>query len=246
DLPWLAELPLTFPWVALSLLFVMAGVVSPLAGILGCLGIILCIATAVLSAVVTDADGRPISAASRSKLALLYLIGVPVRSFRRWRADVIPVLPDVPRVPFSLRGRISFGVEHAQPIDSATLLSAMRAALIGFGLPVALTDGYKAWDLNILLPSAIREPINAIRLNDGSVVLVWHTTVEPIRAVEFALVFVILLAPLGGILFLLAVIIFTSAVVFRLRRVPSLIVAAARTVADARGLTITVSAGDSF
>src|SRR5580704_11269163 len=46
DLPWLAELPQTFEWVAASLLLAMLGAVSRLLSALGCLGIIISIATA--------------------------------------------------------------------------------------------------------------------------------------------------------------------------------------------------------
>ncbi len=43
DLPWLAELPQTFEWIAASVLLAMLGVVSGLLGALGCLGIIISI-----------------------------------------------------------------------------------------------------------------------------------------------------------------------------------------------------------
>ena len=46
-------------------------------------------------------------------------------------------------------------------MDSAVLLAEMRAALVQYGLAVAATDGFKAWDLNIVLPPAMRVPLNA-------------------------------------------------------------------------------------
>ncbi len=61
------------------------GVLSPLLGTLGCLGIIIWIATAILSAAFADADGREFTLSTRATLAMLYLLGPLVRSFERER-----------------------------------------------------------------------------------------------------------------------------------------------------------------
>ena len=163
DVPWLAELPQTFEWVAASVILALAGGLSPLLGTLGCLGIIISIATAILSAVFADADGREIPAGNRVTLAMLYLVGPLARSFERERVrfSLAREAEDVPTVPFSSRGRIIFSADGDSVIDkmdSAVLLAEMRAALVKYGLAVAATDGFKAWDLNIVLAPAIRVP----------------------------------------------------------------------------------------
>ncbi len=91
-----------------------------------------------------------------------------MRSFERERVrfSLAPEADDVPPVPFSSRGRIIFSADDGSPtdkIDSATLLAEMRAALVKYGLAVAATDGFKAWDLNVVLPPALRVPLNALR-----------------------------------------------------------------------------------
>jgi len=250
DVPWLAELPQTFEWVALSVILAMAGGLSPLLGTLGCLGIVGWIATAILSAAFADTDGRRISPPARAKLAMLCLIGPLMRSEARARIRfrLTPSGYYVPNMPFSFRGRIVISADEgraADKIDPATLLPEMRAALVKYGLAVAATDGFKSWDLNIVLPGPARVPINALRSSDGSLALVWRTSLDPMRTIFAAAAFVIV-AMLLGWLTIVAVAIFVAAIASGLRRLPSLVTTAARSIADSRGLKITVGARETL
>ncbi|HLI81330.1 MAG TPA: hypothetical protein VKV03_15185, partial [Candidatus Binataceae bacterium] len=246
DLPWLAELPLTFYWVVASVLLVLADGLSPRLGILGWLGIIVWISTAILSAAFANTDGGRISIPVRAKLAMLNVIGPLMRSFERVRIRSASMAKtDVPNTPFSFRGRIIFSSDEGHQIDSAALLGELRATLVKSGLAVAVTDGFKAWDLNIILPSPIRVPINAVRMSDGSVALVWRTSLDPMRTIFALMVFVIVALPLDWLI-IVAVAIFIATIASALRRVPSLIAAAARSIAEARGLKVTVRVGETL
>jgi glycosyltransferase involved in cell wall biosynthesis len=257
DVPWLAELPQTFAWVALSVILAMVGGLSPLLGTLGCFGIVIWIATAILSAAFADADGREISLSTRITLAMLYLLGPPVRSFERERVRfaLARAAHEVPTVPFSSRGRIIFSADEgsvADKIDSATLLAEMRAALVKDGLAVAATDGFKAWDLSIVLPPAIRVPLNALRMSDGTIALAWRVKTEPTSTIIAAvLIFIALIAcglsaigSIGGTALVIAIAI--APAIVRLQRVPSLLAAAAESIAKARGLKVVIRAGETF
>jgi hypothetical protein len=250
-------LPQTFEWFALSVILVFAGAVSRLLGTLGCLGIIIWIATAILSAALADGDGREIPRSSRVTLAMLYLIGPLVRSFERARVrfSLAPDADDVPTVPFSSRGRIIFSAENGSVVDkmdSAALLAGIRARLVKYGLAVAATDGFKAWDLNIVLAPAIRVPLNALRMSDGTVALAWRSKSEPTRTiVAAAVIFIALIAcglsAIGAIgTTALIIAIAVAPVIVRLQRVPSLLAAAAEAIANARGLKIAVHPGETF
>jgi hypothetical protein len=257
DIPWISELPQTIEWLLLSLLLAIAGIVSPLLGTLGCLGIIIWIATAILSAALADADGRTMTLSTRATLAMLYLLGPPVRSFARERVrfTLAREAYDVAPVPFSSRGRIIFSAEHgpaADRMDSAILLAELRAALVKYGLAVAATDGFKAWDLNLVLPPAIRVPLNALRLSDGTIALAWRTKTEPTRTIVAAVLIFIALIACGfsaiGAIGATAVIIASAVApaIIRLHRVPSLLAAAAEAIASSRGLHATTRSGETF
>jgi hypothetical protein len=185
------------------------------------------------------------------------MVGPLVRSFERERVrfSLARTAYDVPRVPFSRRGRIIFSADDGiatDKLDSSALLAEMRAALVRDGLAVAVTDGYQAWDLNIVLPPAIRVPLNALRMSDGTMALAWRTKTEPIRTlIAAAIIFIVLLAcgwsALGAIA--TAALIVGVAIAFaivRLQRVVSLLAAASEAIASARGLKTTVRAGEIF
>jgi hypothetical protein len=257
DLPWLAELPQTFEWIAASALLAILGVVSGLLGALGCLGIIMSIATAILSAAFAHTEGRALSPAGRAQLALLYMVGPLVRSFERERVRfaLAPAAYDLPAVAFSRRGRIIFSADEGAAtdvLDSPRLLAEMRAALVRYGLAIAVTDGYQAWDLNVVLAPAIRVPLNALRISDGTIALAWRTKTEPTRMmIAAAIIFIVLLAcgwSAPGA-FAATALIAGGAIapaIVRLQRVVSLLAAASEAIAGARGLKTTVRAGEIF
>jgi glycosyltransferase involved in cell wall biosynthesis len=247
DLPWLAELPQTWLWILLCVLLAVFGRFTPPAAALGYLGVMISIATAILSAAFADTEGRRISFLERAKLAMLCFIGPLVRSFARVRGGLVapPRDLDVAKVPFRFRGRIIFSADKdqiADKIESAALLADVRAALIKYGLRVAVTDGFKAWDLNIILAPPIRVPINAVRISDSSIALLWRMTTEPIRIIIAAimlLVSIIIAGWIGILMFMVFLTVFTSSV----WRVPSLLAAAAESVAKAHGLKTDLHAG---
>jgi len=257
DIPWLAELPQTFEWVALSVVLALLGAASSVLGALGCLGIIIWIATAILSAAFADADGREISLPTRATLVILYLSGPLVRSFERERIrfSLARDADDVAAIPFTSRGRIIFSADEGlatDKLDSPALLVEMHAALVKYGLAVAATDGFKAWDLNVVLAPAIRVPLNALRMSDGTIALAWRTKTEPIRTIiAAAAIFIALIAcglsaigAIGATALIIGVAV--APAIIRLQRVVSLLVAASEAIASARGLKMTVRAGETF
>jgi GT2 family glycosyltransferase len=257
DIPWLAELPQTFEWVAVSVVLAIAGELSPLLGTLGGLGIIIWITTAILSALLVEGGGNRISPSSRATLAMLYLLGPLVRSFARARVrfSLAPEADEVPTTPFSSRGRIIFSADRGsrlEKMDSSSLLAELRSALVKYGLAVAATDGFKAWDLNVVLLPALRVPLNALRQSDDTLALAWRSKTEPRRTLLVAgLIFIALIAcglsiigSLGATAMLIALG-FAPAIV-RLQRVPSFLVAASESIAAARGLKIDLRPGETF
>jgi len=246
DLPWLAELPQSAPWLMICGLFLVFGwPVSALIFAIGCLGIFISIATAVLAATFADVGSHPMSLMDRTRLGLLYFIGPPLRGFARVHSGPVVIPPDQTQVSFAFRGRIVFTSNDgslADKIDSSKLLAEMRAALFRLGLAVAVTDGFKSWDLNVMLPRPFQFPINAIRIDANSIALVWRMRLQPSSAVAAVVLFLISISigwPAAVVCVVFAIG-FTASV----WRVPAAITAAARSVADAHGLTL--SAGDSM
>src|SRR5262249_14182598 len=159
------------------------------------------------------------------------------------RFSLAPEADDVPTTPFSSRGRIIFHADDgpvADKLDSPVMLGELRAALVKYGLAVAVTDGYKAWDLNVVLPPALRVSLNALRQSDGTIALAWRTRTEPRRTLIAAmLIFIALIAcglsaigSIGGTAFLIAIGLIPA--IMRLQRVPSFLVVAAESIAKAR------------
>jgi glycosyltransferase involved in cell wall biosynthesis len=252
DLPWLAELPQNVFWIVASIFLMMCEPWIPAAGALGLFGIMISIATAILSAAFADTDGRLISLVDRAKLAMLYFIGPLVRSFARVGKGLVAPsrVRDVAKAPFRFRGRIIFSTEQDQmagKIESAALLADVRAALIKCGLRVAVTDGFKAWDLNILPAAPIRVPINAVRISDSSIALLWRMSPDPIGAITAAVGFFVIAMISGWIaipMIIVFVVVFIAGV--GMWRVPSLLGAAAESVAKARSLKIDTRPGETF
>jgi O-antigen biosynthesis protein len=255
ELPWLVELPQSFEWVAVSLILLIVGSANSALGAIGWLGIMIWIGTAILGAAFTDFGGRQVSLSTRATLGVLCLIGPVVRSFERERVrfSLAPEANSVAPIPFSPRDRIVFSSAHdgaASTIDSATLLAVIREVLVKYGFAVAVTDGFQAWDLNIMLAPAIRVPLNALRLSDGSIALAWRTTAEAGHMLIAALLILIVLIAAGmtwtGSIFAAAAVIAVALVpaILGLRRVPSILNAAAESIAKAKGLKVAVSAGE--
>jgi hypothetical protein len=177
-----------------------------------------------------------------------------VRSFERERVrfSLAPQAYGVARIRFRARGRIVFASVDGPDVklDSPILLASIREALVKYGLAVAVTDGFQAWDLNIVLTPAIRVPLNALRMSEGTIALAWKTTVEARRTlIAMPAIFLVLIA--AGMtwtasIFATAAIIAVALApaILRLRRVPSILNAAAESIAKTESLKVVVAAGE--
>jgi hypothetical protein len=253
EMPWLAELPQSFEWVAVSVILLIVGIANPMLGTIGLLGIIIWIATAILGAAFTGLDGRRVSFSTRFTLGVLYLMGPMVRSLERERIrfSLAPEAHSVAPIPFRLRGKIVFAsaLGGEAKLDSSILLASIHEVLVKYGLAVAVTDGFQAWDLNLVLTPTIRMPLNGLRMNDGTIALAWRTTAEtrPALIAGFVVFVVLIAAGMSWIGSLVATAgiaaVALSPAILHLRRVPSIINAAAESIAKTKGLAVTVSPG---
>ncbi len=255
DIPWLAALPQSLEWVALSAILLIVGYVNPLLGKLGWLGIIVWIAAAFVAGAFIDTEGRKISPSTRASLGMLCLLGPLARSFERDRVmfSLTPQAYEVEPIPFNPRGRVILSaIEASENIDSATLLAEIREALIKYGLAVAVTDGFKDWDLEVVLPPAVRVPLNALSMSDGTIALAWRTKIESGKTMIAPLViFLVLIAagvwwPAALIVTLFIIALALAPAMMRMRQVPSLLRAAAESITRKRNLKFVISGGEIF
>ena len=97
--------------------------------------------------------------------------------------------------PLNFTGQVEFVIPDAATVDSATILAALRDALIRRGVAVAETDGFQSYDLELVVPPMIRVPINALRRNDRSIAMLYRIRTTPRRAlVAAAIIFAVLAA----------------------------------------------------
>jgi cellulose synthase/poly-beta-1,6-N-acetylglucosamine synthase-like glycosyltransferase len=241
-----AELPLTIQWIELSLIFLILGIVSRLLGVLGTVGIaisILVAAASAASAPLPPAYSGPIA---RIYLWIVNLLGPAVRSSAReyvkWQFEPAGATVDQ-NGPVELHGQIEFvAPENVVKIDSATILAAIREALVHRGVAVAETDGFQSYDLEIVVPLMIRGPINALR-TDAGLALLWRVRPAPRRAlIAAAVTFVLLTAAfsIGAAIVGLAFAALAVGVlaITRARRIPAIIKSSAAEVAASLGISI--------
>jgi len=241
-----ADLPLTIQWVGLSLIFLILGGVNRLFGVLGAGGIVLSILAAAARAVSAPLPREHSGAVARIYLWILNLLGPTVRSLARervkWRFDSATAGGDH-FGPLNFSGQVEFLVpEGGAQIDSATILSAVRDALVR-RVAVAETDGFQSYDLKLVVPPLIRVPINALRQNDASIALLWRIRSTPRRALIAAAVTFVLLAASFSLGAAVVGVVFAALAVGvlainRARHISSIIKACATEVADAHRLSI--------
>jgi O-antigen biosynthesis protein len=176
------ELPLTFQWIVVSLILLILGTVDRVLGVLGAGGIAVTILAAAASAAIAPLPRERSGPVARVYLWIINLIGPAVRGFARervkWRFEPIDASVDTSR-PIELKGQLEFVIsDAAAKIDSATILAAMRDALVRRGVAVAETDGFQSYDLELVVSPMIRVPINALR-RDGSIALLWRNRPGP-------------------------------------------------------------------
>jgi hypothetical protein len=248
-----ADLPLTIEWVGLSLILVILGGVNRLLGVLGAGGIALSILAAALGAASVPLPRTHSGPAARLYLWIDNLLGPTVRSLARervkWRFEPATEIPDS-NGPVKLSGEVEFVMSDGAPrFDSATILAAMRAALVRRGIAVAETDGFQSFDLELVVPPMIRVPINALR-KDASIAVIWRIRPAPRRAlIAAAVTFLVLLAAgfslgAGIVGMLLAALALGLLAITRARRIPAIIRACAAEVAGSLGISIATRTKD--
>jgi hypothetical protein len=118
-------------------------------------------------------------------------------------------------------------------VDSAEVLGATRRALVRRGLAVAVTDGFQSYDLEIIVPPALRAPLNALKREGRRVALRWRVRAalqRPLAAAAVALVVLVAAGLTPGQA--AGVLVFAGAAIgavamLRARRIPAIIAAAA-------------------
>jgi cellulose synthase/poly-beta-1,6-N-acetylglucosamine synthase-like glycosyltransferase len=246
------DLPLTIEWIGISLTLIVFGYFKPLFGVLGAGGIAITILVAAARAASASLRPEYSGPVARIYLGILNLLGPSVRSLARMRVKerFDPTTSDADSGPVGLRGQLEFVVpDGSERIQSATILAAMRDALVRSGLAVAETDGFQSYDLEIVVPPTIRVPINAVRA-DSRIALRWRTRIAPRRALigEAILLLVILASgfALHATIWIAAS--FAIAHLFlalsRAVRIPAVIKACAREVASSLGVSIAKQAKD--
>jgi hypothetical protein len=176
------------------------------------------------------------------------------RSFARerikWQFAPAPAAYDSSGGPVKLSGQIEFASSNSAQIDSASILAAVRDALVRRGVAVAETDGFQSYDLELVVLPMIRVPINALRRNDGRIALLWRTRTAPRRALIAAAVALLVLLAAGFSLSASVIGIACAAIaaglfaITRARRIPAIIKACAAEVAGSAGISLATSQED--
>ena len=217
---------------------------SPVLGAIGCGALVLTAASAIGGATLDRSDGARLAPGARAILALLYLLGPLVRSNERDRirlrfSPAIDPAP-VPR-PFTPSGRIAFTAAGTEAASANPIIDTMRRVLLRYGLTVAKTDGFEAYDLELRVPPGLRVPINALRERE-SVMLRYRLSVAavPILSCLVGLLLVLMIAGVPwwlGLILLAAAGISIGKIAFRRARlVPAILAAAAAETGDQLGL----------
>ena len=246
------DLPLTIEWIGISLTLIVFGYFKPLFGVLGAGGIAITILVAAARAASASLRPEYSGPVARIYLGILNLLGPSVRSLARMRVKerFDPTTSDADSGPVGLRGQLEFVIpDGSERIQSATILAAMRDALVRSGLAVAETDGFQSYDLEIVVPPTIRVPINAVRA-DSRIALRWRTRIAPRRAlIGEAILLLVILA--SGFAFHATIWIAASFAIAHLFlalsravRIPAVIKACAREVASSLGVSIAKQAKD--
>jgi Glycosyl transferase family 2 len=240
-MPGLAELPLTIQWIVVAGVLLVAGAANSVLLGLGCIAIAISVATALAAAALARPEFGRLGANGRATLALACLLGPLIRSFARERIkwSTAPAAGEpqalVARGGLRLRGEIllsSGDGRAAKPAEIEEKLAAMRAALIRRGLAVSQSDGFEAYDLQIVIPLGFRVPINALEGEAGRITLRWRTAMASRPVITSgALFLMVLLAaglswPFAVSLLAFAAVGWAALAAWRLRRVPALLAAA--------------------
>ncbi|MGH7878870.1 MAG: glycosyltransferase, partial [Candidatus Binataceae bacterium] len=187
DFPLALQAPLTFSWLIIFALLLLAGLLARDAlAIVGVIGVAATLASAIARAAVTPAS-RGTSFEVRLRLALLCLLGPLARSYARdflycrtrldLSADPAPSTPGWKR-----NGSVAFANLIGDSGDESAvekLTASLRAALLKRGAIVALTDGYQPYDLQVRTADGAAAALNLLNVRDGRVVVGWKLGVQP-------------------------------------------------------------------
>ena len=242
-----ADLPLTIQWIGLSLIFLVLGTVNRMLGVFGIGGIAFSILAAAAPAASTALPRVRSGPAARIYLWVLNLLGPTVRGFSRervkWRFE--PATSNLDSSgPVKLSGQLEFVFSgETARIDSATILAAVRDALVHQGIAVAETDGFQSYDLELVVPPMIRVPINVLQRGDA-IALLWRIRSVPRRALLAAAITLLVLLAAGfslraGIVGVACAALVVALLAFnRARRIPAIIQLCAAEVAASLGASI--------
>ncbi len=233
---WLAEVPLSIQWVGCAALLFALGAVNRFLLVLGVTGLICSIAAAAVGAARAPLRRRFQTPIARVRLWVLYLLGPIVRSAARESVKWTMNAEDADGAGATMRGAVMFApqsTEGGRWVDSADLLAATRRALVRRGLAVAVTDGFQSYDLEIIVPPAVRVPLNALKREGGRVALRWRVRAALRRPLVAGAIALVVLTAAGLTLGQAAgVLVFAGAALgavamLRARRIPAILAAAA-------------------
>jgi Glycosyl transferase family 2 len=232
----LAEVPLSIQWVGVAAILFALGAVNRFLLVLGVTGLLFTVAAAAAGAIRAPLRRRFRTPIARFRLWLLYLLGPIVRSAAResvkWTMDADGAAGDA----MAASGAVMFAPDSqdaGRRVDSADVLAATRRALVRRGVAVAVTDGFQSYDLEIIVPPAVRAPLNALKRDGGRVALRWRVRAAPRRPLVAAAVALVVLVAAGltpgqaaGVMVFAGAAIGAVAML-RARRIPAIVAAAA-------------------
>lgn len=183
-LPLAAQVPLTFPWIAIAMLLAVAGIFDRTFGILGTTGLFATLTCAVAGA--AGSAGQLPGLASRVILIGLWVLGPLIRSWERewvkwsFSADASGAAPSA--ASRKLSGTILLAGRPPESMQGDTvslgnpdeMIEALYLALVRRGLAVAKRSSYDSFDLQIIVAPFIR--VAVLFLSSSNAVSVgWRT-----------------------------------------------------------------------
>jgi len=197
---WLTEVPLTFPWLAISIALILAGLFDRTFLALGAFGLLCSIASGAANAAIAALDPAYADFRTRAILACFCLLGPITRSYafwrERWREPKIA--DDSARREFRLRGGLTIAASDTNSFDPQRRdirVQAIREALLQRGIACAASDGFEVFDLEILMLPMIRVPINVLAPESGTATVRWRVRLDlmPSLATLAAAIFLLLI-----------------------------------------------------
>jgi O-antigen biosynthesis protein len=251
----LIDIPVTAPWIALSILLIIAGgFVAQWALIaIGAAGIALSAASAIFYAARAPLERARDNLRTRIVVAILALLGPAFRSYARIRAAAARpqarrAMGDTGKIRSAGGLMIALSTrDGARRPDTDAVAENLRFALFRRGLIVAGNTGFEPFDLQILLGPVCRVPLNALWQEDGGLCLRWRLGASPLPILGAAAIVLVLIAAgrwIGGVAIAAAALAWTAAVtVPPLTRLPATLRDALLEAMDRLHVDATVASG---